>query len=145
MNEQLQKALVEILNKATNGVEAGVNFLSTEIPDVVHQLLLWKLSEAAFYILINLIIFIALVVVWVKYSGLGDKIDETKGNYQNRKITLTHDEDGDFSAHVMVTGGAALFIGLINIINISCYALDLVKIYLAPKIYLIEYASSLVK
>ena len=41
MNEQLQQALVAILNKTVASVEAGANFLAAEIPDVIQQLLMW--------------------------------------------------------------------------------------------------------
>ena len=47
MNEQLQKALVELIGKASNGIDASVSFLSAEIPDVIHQLLLWYAAKSA--------------------------------------------------------------------------------------------------
>ena len=41
MNEQLQQALVKVIEKANSGVDASISFLSDQLPDVVHQLLTW--------------------------------------------------------------------------------------------------------
>ena len=38
MNDKLQEALVEIINKATTGIDNTVSFLSDQLPDVVQQL-----------------------------------------------------------------------------------------------------------
>jgi hypothetical protein len=35
----LEQSLVTIINKASEGIDTGVNFLSAQLPDVVHQLL----------------------------------------------------------------------------------------------------------
>ena len=42
MEEQANKILVELLQKASNGIDAAVSFSQAQIPDVVHQLLLWN-------------------------------------------------------------------------------------------------------
>lgn len=39
MNEQANKILVELLQKAANGIDAAVSFSQAQIPEVVHQLL----------------------------------------------------------------------------------------------------------
>ncbi len=43
MEEQANKILVELLQKASNGIDAAVSFSQAQIPDVVHQLLLWNI------------------------------------------------------------------------------------------------------
>jgi hypothetical protein len=55
MNEQLQQALSAILNKTMSGVDAGISFLSSEIPDVIHQLLVWKMAQASVFLSIHVI------------------------------------------------------------------------------------------
>jgi len=37
----LDKKLIEILDKAMSGIDKGTNFVTTELPDVINQLLLW--------------------------------------------------------------------------------------------------------
>lgn len=145
MNEQLEKALVQIIEKASSGVEAGINFLSAEIPDVIYQLLAWKLAEAAFYIAINLIILVVLLTIAIKFGGKGKKIDSQKGSYSNHERTLTHDEDGDLHQGVVGVGTVMCITLSITITNIFTYGLVAIQIYVAPKIFLLEYASNLVK
>lgn len=42
MNEQANKILIDLLQKAANGIDAAVSFSQAQIPDVIHQLLLWN-------------------------------------------------------------------------------------------------------
>ena len=50
MNEQLQNALVNLLTKVTSGMDTATAFLSAELPEVVQQLLVWKLAPKIFLI-----------------------------------------------------------------------------------------------
>jgi hypothetical protein len=145
MNDQLEKALVQIIEKASAGVEAGINFLSAEIPDVIYQLLTWKLVEASFYIVINLIVMAALIFLTVKFSGRGSKINPDKGDYDNHAITLTHDEDGDLHPGIVGVVLVDVIAAVITLINVLTYSLVAAQIYVAPKIFLIEYATKLAK
>lgn len=143
MNEQLQQALAAIIGRTMDGVQAGIDFLSAEIPDVIHQLLMWKLVEAIITTTFCALLIVAIVVIWFKYAGLGEKIDLDGGNYQNHRWTLTHDCDGDLSPHVMATA----FLSLLPLIGSSMEGFSALKvalqIFIAPKLYLIEYAASL--
>ena len=56
MNEQLQSALVQIIEKATTGIDASVSFLSSEMPDVISQLIMWKTSYYSFYVALGLLL-----------------------------------------------------------------------------------------
>lgn len=135
MNEQLQQALASILNKTASGVEAGAAFLQSEIPEVVSQLLLYKLVAASVesFILLSLILgfafFVRLVCSSIKKEG------------------VFYDEYGPGSLSIigfmgLLCGGIA---SLISFIAIFCNIAVILKIWLAPKIYLIEYAASLAK
>ena len=141
MNEQLQKSLADILTKATSGVEAGVTFLSAEVPDVIHQLLMWKLAEALIGTAFAVIILVSLVWGFIKYSGVGTQLKDSGG----RKITLTHDAYGNLSPYTIFTYGGGLF--AMSIATVCTYEglLEALKIYIAPKAYLIEYAALLAK
>lgn len=141
MNEQLQKSLADILAKVTSGVEAGVDFLSAELPDVVYQLLMWKMLEAGVALVFSTILLVVILVVFIKYSGEGEE-DEA---IRRHKITLTHDENGDLSPHIMFTYGLAAIVVPFIVAIAYQNLLICLKIYIAPKIYLIEYAASLVK
>lgn len=132
MNEQLQQALAAILNKTMEGVEAGASFLQAELPDVIQQLLMWKLVEA-------ILITIASVVVAVCYALFMRAFSKAEGggSYKDCYGMPT------FGAFIGIAGGAcaaiAAFCGLLQ------YPLAAAQILVAPKIYLIEYAASLAK
>lgn len=55
MEEQANKILVELLQKASNGIDAAVSFSQAQIPDVVHQLLLWNMVDSLIKTLIAIL------------------------------------------------------------------------------------------
>ena len=135
MNDQLQQSLSQILDQAVSGAQAGVSLLSAELPDVIHQLLMWKMIESLIWC-IGGIVFTVVAIRWfVKNSGRGKEVG------YKYKPTLTHDELGGLAPWIPATAFtlAALAIIACNIINITW-----LQILIAPKVYLIEYAASLV-
>lgn len=42
MNEQANKILIDLLQKAANGVDAAVSFSQAQVPDIIRQLMVWK-------------------------------------------------------------------------------------------------------
>ncbi len=128
MNEQLQKALADLIGKASNGIDASVSFLSAEIPDVIHQLLMWYAVKGALFTLFGVIICIA----W----GLAEKP-------AYRAIKENCYVGGDVAFFYLFIGSAVrllLFLLASHLVN-----LDWLQIWIAPKIWLIEYASQLAK
>ena len=63
MENNLEKALVEIITKAIDGVDKSVDFMSVQLPDVIEQALIWHAAESAVYFVMGM----ALLVfsVWV--------------------------------------------------------------------------------
>ncbi|HFV7065255.1 TPA: hypothetical protein ACH902_005312, partial [Escherichia coli] len=55
MEEQANKILVELLQKASNGIDMAVSFSQAQIPDVVHQLLLWNMVDSLIKTLIAIL------------------------------------------------------------------------------------------
>lgn len=132
MNEQLQQALTAILNKTMSGVDAGVNFLSAEIPDVIHQLLMWKLVSN------SILAFLGLAVLIASYKlirkGLVNHATETAKGW-------AYEKEGRYIAPFMLGGVLSLFGSGLLLVN----GMEALQIWIAPKIYLIEYAASLAK
>lgn len=150
MNEQLQKALVELIGKASNGIDASVSFLSAEIPDVIHQLLAWYATKSAIECIIGFVIIAAGVKIFrlrfgkSKDSALADyEIGKPWTRYcGSDRVTST-----EYDLIMMMpdywkakAAGVALFI-----IGLLWVNIDWLKICIAPKIWLIEYASQLAK
>lgn len=149
MNEQANKILVELLQKAANGIDAAVTFSQAQIPDVVHQLLLWEMT----YSLIMTILPISTIpaVVWFvkwqckkveigKFGNEGYSWDRGNPKYSP---TMIWDSKGELSflivplAFFLFMWGSWLILALAK--------MTWLKIMLAPKLYLLEYAASLIK
>jgi hypothetical protein len=128
MNEQAQKILIDLLQKASSGIDSAVSFSQAQIPDIVHQLLVWNAVSSAIFQ-----VFVILFLAFFAWSS-AKAMDKVKNG--------PLDEFGDTLCLVWVAlGGIAsviIFIGF-------WFNFDWLKIWLAPKLYLIEYAASLVK
>ena len=122
MNEQLQGALSELIGKVNSGADTAIDFLGAELPDVIQQLLLWYGIYNFILFIIGLVIFVAgYYLALVKYRAAIQK--ELSG------------------------GGEPLWALILFAPAISFTMLNLtwLKIWIAPKIWLIEYAASIAK
>ena len=132
MNEQLQQALAAILNKTMAGVEAGSSFLQAELPEVIQQLLMWKLVEAGMLTVAS-VTAIACSALFVRAYSKADAGSVLKGY-------------DDFPSFLGLAGiSAGLCASVLAIVGLARYPLAAAQILVAPKIYLIEYAASLAK
>ena len=121
MNEQAQKILVDLLQKASNGIDSAVSFGQAQIPDVIQQLLMWNaVSSAGIQIICTLAISACIYLMRFAWN----KVDD---------------------ADVVLEALAFTGIWSIACVVIIFNNFDWLKIWLAPKLYLIEYAASLVK
>ncbi|MNO83636.1 hypothetical protein D3C76_749540 [compost metagenome] len=151
MNEQLQQALTAILNKTMSGVDAGVNFLSAEIPDVIHQLLLWKMVSSG----IGFLLITACVVIFTILAVRGIRVLTQHSAASNLYVRNTGEiekqarETMDALSHkiplAVISIGASLLSWIVFLAGGLPLGLQMLKIWIAPKIYLIEYAASLAK
>lgn len=122
----LEQALVEILQKTVNALEAGVDFLSAQIPDVIPQLLMWHALKSGIVFGLGVIGMIFAVVLFNKALVAFKK-------------AKTYDNEGPgFGMFLSVIGGIICFL-------IAYNHLDWLQILVAPKLYLIEYAAELYK
>lgn len=132
MNEQLQNALAEILGKTINGIDASVEFMQSELPDVISQLLLWYAVEGLIYGLFGLLL------IYVSYLPLR-KSSKGESNWacswSDDGYELT--PESMFGIFLAFPAGVGLFL--------SSKLVTSLKIAIAPEIWLIEYAASLTK
>lgn len=129
MNEQLQQALAAMLNKGVQGVEASVGFLQAEIPDVIYQLLLWKAASGLFWFAF---LSVLIAIIMIKGFRVAKASNDASDQY-NKGFA--------FFIYGMAAGIPSFFMSLGALKGLSTAA----QIWLAPKIYLIEYAASLAK
>jgi hypothetical protein len=134
----LEQVLVDTIQKATavtgeaiDGVKGvtgkAIDFASAQIPDVIHQLLIWKVAESAVYIVASCIAIWLFFVLRARFKVL------VKDNY---------DEGVSWAFFYTIAG---MFLIVFPVIQIIASTLLILKIWLAPKLYLIEYVANLVK
>ena len=126
--KETDQQLAEILKKGLEAAEKTGNFVVEQAPDLIQQLIVWKTCEYIFLILIS-IAFLFSIYKWCKsamkrYGDLNNFIDEPE--FLMFSI---------YSIVVILIFGIALFKSFFN----------LLQVLLAPKIWLIEYATNLIK
>lgn len=120
--------LAEILKKGLEAAEKKGNFVVEQAPDLIQQLIVWKTCEYILLILISVGLILS-IKKWYnsaikRYGDFDDFIDSVE--FVGFSI---------YSIIVIPIFGIALFHSFFN----------LVQILLAPKIWLIEYATNLIK
>ena len=147
MNEELQNALAELVN-STNRAK---DFIVAEAPEVVQQLLLWHgvYKLALFAIGLLLLVSIPFQIKFI-IGRLPEKIKEGEPDnwfwFDFNRIYKT----ASFDPSITLPGGAAcMTVAILIVIQllVVCGALNLewLQIYLAPKVWLIEYVAQLTK
>lgn len=133
MNEQLQTAIADLIEKSLTAFQKGADFLSAELPEVIHQLLLWKMVSSAVGCAVGVLIIIG-SVVWLVYQW----------KYWTTVIDTIYGE----RMRIESDAGPFCFLNIFVFIPIVFGSLLLnltwLKIWLAPKVWLIEYAATLV-
>ena len=127
--ESLNEALATLINQATTGIDASMGFLQAEIPDVIVQLLMWHGVKSALMASVAALLFPAVILLarFVAYP-----------------ICLTEYANKDKAkGEAMAIGFVGSIIALIPFFVL--WNLTWLQIWIAPKVWLLEYAASLVK
>lgn len=159
MNEQLQQALAAIITKALESAEAAQEFVLAEMPDVIRQLLVWHFTKGLIVLIACLSVAVILAYISRKaYVRMGAReLTEAEVKERDRLIATGYDRRSSFEDRrlsqlngafreitffvAFFSGVAAIIVALSAILN----SLYLLQIWLAPKVYLIEYAADLVR
>ena len=128
MNESMQKAVAAMIEKAISGVDAATSFLAAEIPDVIHQLLMWNMVKS---IVITLSYLIVLFCIYLVIRFVYKKVEAS--------------ENPDHYLTVMVGIILGGLVGTFCVAGVVSNTLNALQIWIAPKVWLIEYAAKLVK
>jgi hypothetical protein len=133
-SENAGKALAMLIDKVASGIDSATSFLADQIPDVIRQLLVYNMVMSLLGCLLGLGIVIAIPFVcrWC--------FVKTKD-----KFPVKHTYNFD-QMNWAVTWILCIWLP-ITIVGIAVFFthLDWIQIWLAPKIYLIQYAAELVK
>lgn len=147
MNEQLQAELAKLVGMLNEGAEKVAEFGAEQIPIVLQQLLLWH----SIHSLLGFVIGIAVAFTGYKLIGVANQkaIEAEKDHADGKSWTRFSPKSGLTSIRYdTVTGFERLIIPssliLIGFV-ISARSMTWLKIWIAPNLYLLEYAAGLVK
>lgn len=119
----LKDTLVGIIN----GVVSAKDFLLEQTPEVLQQLLMWKMLESIMQVIGGAILLLSIFLYWKYVAKNWTAIEKWNGEplfvIIGIVLTLTN-----------------LAVGICYIMNLTW-----LQIWVAPKVYLIEYAAQLVK
>ena len=121
----LAKELVSVVKDTADSAKDVKDFVLSQAPDVVQQLLRWELM----YSLINFTIILILIAFCI---------------YLCRWVNLNMEKNSDYMAKKTLLNGG-FFILIIFMLSILSENLNWLQILIAPKVYLIEYAAALAK
>uniref|UniRef100_A0AAU8HZA3 TMhelix containing protein n=1 Tax=Klebsiella phage FKP3 TaxID=3231233 RepID=A0AAU8HZA3_9CAUD len=129
MDQQLEakasELLVKMIDVTVQSVSDVVEFGKQQIPEVIHQLLMWNALKASIWVVVAAVFSIFLCTV------------------VNRAKPVLNEADYGFGTVVQILGWVIAMVlgGTVFMYNL----LQAVYIMIAPKVWLIEYAAELVK
>jgi len=126
--ESLNEALATLINQATTGIDASMGFLQAEIPDVIVQLLMWHGVKSGILCLFGLILLVTSIKLIPKHVKKTWDWGESEG--------------AGMEAFTMFW---ILPVIVVLIVCVKMINLTWLQIWIAPKVWLLEYAASLVK
>jgi len=131
MNEQLQSALVLLIEKTLGGIDAASQLLISEMPDVIYQLLLWYGFKSAIMTLAAIIAIPFYIKAEIKAFNV---CNDSKGS------------DDAVWALFLGYGCVGCVVRIpVLIFLFSSISLEWLQIWMAPKIWLLEYTANLAK
>lgn len=151
MDEQLQQALASLINKSVSGFEDSIGWVQGEIPEIIHQLLLWKLTSNIIMFLLCSILFAFFVIKLVpvtkkviEYQRGSSMYYKNHGDLekQGREIMSSNEQYLPWFFFYLFCTVVSTLAMLIDGVR---HGLVTLQILMTPKIYLIEYAASLTK
>ena len=124
------EVLAATITKGLETAEKTGQFLKEQLPDVVQQLLMWNTADCIMWISVILIYYIVYSIGWVKLT----KKAEASGKYS---------DSSDVAYTFKLVGG---FFGLIiGLPLLMIYLSELLKLLIAPKLWLLEYAANIIR
>jgi len=141
MNEELQDTANEVLKGLIDNAASMKDFILSEAPEVIQQLLMWDLTESIIGCLFSILTIISALIPSVLVIRRGIKYEWH--DYKNRKCG--YDNTSGQTMIVPLSLFCILYDFICIMVFLSFFNLKWLQIWIAPKVYLIEYAAELVK
>ena len=128
MNEELANTANIALKGIIDSVTATKNFVLAELPEVVEQLLMYKAFDHSLGVVFCLLLSFATA-------------------YGLRFVYKKHEDNPRSDWYIALTFGCVFGVPAIILMVYMCFYSfsKVIQIWIAPKVYLLEYASELVK
>lgn len=123
---KLEDVLINLISKTVGGIEKGAEMVMDQLPEVIQQLLMWEMISSFIFFIISIIFFLAIPSYWIWLNKSWKRVESSSC--------------GETCFNIGLFGSMLFFF-------IACITMNLtwLKIYLAPKVFLIEYMANLVK
>lgn len=130
------EVLAKVLEKALAVAEKTGNFVVEQAPDVVQQLIVYNTVINVFWTLLGvLLLFLSPYLV-----GRSFKFHRDSRNYDLNSVTR-----GEAAVKSGITAGGAVLSAFMGGIFFIANFSDTMKLLFAPKVWLLEYAATLIK
>lgn len=128
----LEQTVVDVINKSVSSLEKGAEFLAGQLPDIAEQYLKWKFVWACVELVMCVL---ALFIVFFPLKSWVNSL------WEKEKKERTYPDPFPYWFPYSV---GAFGICLVLIPRSICNLYAMVQIYIAPKVYLIEWAKSFI-
>lgn len=145
MNEELKNQINEFMSKLIENVEKGGDVLAQEFPHYIEQLLMWHTVMSLSWFTIGVVLVIGSVVL----SGCVKRIrNKAKNDYSSGEKWTRHIEGFSITSirYDLIYHGSiiippvSIIVGIVMIVS----SLDWLQIMIAPNVWLVEYARSMI-
>lgn len=140
MENSVEEALARLIERATSGINEVVEFSQAQLPDVIEQLLMWNMTESLITFFVPL--FFMLLFFTILFCQVKNLLKDMNNNNNNDWFS----NDGLPNTHFLCMIGlpaCGVIVSFLVMIKIS--TMVWLQIMIAPKLYLLEYASNLVR
>lgn len=140
MNETFVDAMNLLIQKTLTGVDNTITFLSAQIPDVLRQLITFNIVKESISILV---LFIPIIIYITTLAHINkQKKNKNKGSIWIDKYTRDEVNYNEAAQALAILGGFIMVGCSLSVID---HVLNLAELVFAPKVWLLEYASNLIK
>lgn len=146
MNEQLKIELAKLVGMLNEGAEKVAEFGAEQIPIVLQQLLLWHWIASFLAFLFGLVLTVVPILMRNVFNRNLKFASDAKRNGDDWAIFNGCKTISSFRHDLMVFSNAYLpWFSAASGVIIALSNFDWLKIWLAPNLYLLEYAAGIVK
>ena len=137
----MEKQLMEILAALMQNAAAAKDFMLSNVPDVVQQAMTWYFVQSLGMFLIGIVMLVVVCFFDVRIGmAIAKKVREESG--YDKSVHALLDEDF-FAPYVFL--GSILRVPVYALAGCLAIEFEWLKIWIAPKLWLIEKAAELLK